>query len=101
MESYSKINAGVQSLNKNVEDLGKYTSSIKDLAVGINNLNVKTKELASSSEKMTSTINDSVTAIMKHIEVLNQIKESTTDEETKKLLEEEIVSLQRVLMLKH
>ena len=100
MESYSKISAGVQNLNKNVEDLSKYTSSIKDLAVGINNLNVKTKELASSSEKMTSTINDSVTAIMKHIEVLNQIKESTTDEETKKLLEEEIVSLQKSIDVK-
>lgn len=100
MESYSAINAGVQNLNKNVEDLSKYTSSIKDLAVGINNLNVKTKELASSSEKMTSTINDSVTAIMKHIEVLNQIKESTADEETKKLLEEEIVSLQKSIDIK-
>ena len=49
---------------------------------------------------MTSTINDSVTAIMKHIEVLNQIKESTTDEETKKLLEEEIVSLQKSVDVK-
>ena len=100
MESYSKINAGVQNLNKNVEDLSKYTSSIKNLAVGINTLSDKTAAIANSSEKLTSSINDSITAITKHIEVLTKIKETTTDEETKKMLEEEIISLQKSIDVK-
>ena len=100
MESYSKINAGVQNLNTNVKNLSEYTSSIKNLAVGINTLSDKTAAIANSSEKLTSSINDSITAITKHIEVLTKIKETTTDEETKKMLEEEIISLQKSIDVK-
>ena len=97
VEKYNALNQGIQNLNVQVKGLSTYTGSIVNLATGINNLSTKTNELAKQSELLSTTVDNTLSVMTKHIETLTYIKENTTDENTKKLLEEEITNLQKCI----
>ena len=100
VEKYNALNQGIQNLNAQVKGLSTYTGSIVNLATGINNLSTKTNELTKQSELLSTTVDNTLSVMTKHIETLTYIKETTTDENTKKLLEEEIANLQKSIDFK-
>ena len=99
-DKYSQLNSGIQTLNEQVKGLSTYTGSIVKLATSINTLSTKTNELAKQSELLSTTVNNTLSTMTKHIETLTYIKETTTDENTKALLEEEITNLQKSIDFK-
>lgn len=100
VEKYNALNQGIQNLNEQVKGLSTYTSSIVNLANGINTLSTKTNELAKQSELLSTTVDNTLSTMTKHIETLTYIKETTTDENTKDLLEAEIANLQKSIDFK-
>ena len=100
VEKYNALNQGIQNLNEQVKGLSTYTSSIVNLASGINKLSTKTNELAKQSELLSTTVDNTLSVMTKHIETLTYIKETTTDENTKDLLEAEIANLQKSIDFK-
>ena len=99
-EKYNALNSGIQTLNEQVKGLSTYTGSIVKLATSINTLSTKTNELAKQSELLSTTVDNTLSTMTKHIETLTYIKETTTDENTKALLEEEITNLQKSIDFK-
>ena len=96
-EGYSSINDGINTLADRVSSLETLLSGLEKVSQGLNSVSTSLDTLSQNSDNMTKMLNDTNAQIVTHIETLKTIADTTSDEETKRKLEEEIARLEATL----